>query len=155
MACRHAQFRCQDFGAEREEQVLANVSARRGRNRATWGDQFARANFAQAHVAGCAGYLSGKRDLGFLTGRSRQPPRGRLQTPGRNALVFIEQDAAGTLAELARWPDQTLSDPERAPLSERPCRSFPKRELSATARERSLRRFLRRLRATTGSTVGS
>src|SRR5205085_12562296 len=124
MARDDTRFCRENFGARHEEQVLADVSSVRGRNRKTRRDQFPRANIAQAHIAGSSGHLSGQRDLGFLARRSGQWSGRRLQTSRRNAFVSLEQESGGTLTRLAGWPNQNVPDSARSAFSKRTCRSF-------------------------------
>src|SRR5205085_10145325 len=147
-------FRRENSGAEPEEQVLADISPGRRTNRSTGRDQFPQPNFAQADFAGRAGYLSGKRDLGFLIGRSQQSPASRLPVSRGDAFLFIEQNARGTSAKLAGWPHQNVSHPARTAFSKRTCRSFPERKLSGVARDRRVRRAVHSLCATIGTANG-
>ena len=121
-------FRRQDSRSRRpRNKFFRQLSAGGGRNRATRRDQFARPNRAQTDLAGRAGHLSGKRNLGRQPGRSGQSAASRLRPAPRNADADRKVPRERIDAMLAGRADQNVPDPAITAFAPRKSGAVPRR----------------------------
>ena len=86
-------------------------------------------------------------DYSLVDPDNRRPVDYELRR--RNAEITVERDSGRTDADVAGWPDQTVSDKAPPATSSRTRGSFRARRISTASHERNVCRILRQLRSAT------
>ena len=110
--------------------------------------EFAEPDHAEGHDAGCAGFLSGHRVLGFFARRSRQPPAGGFcRARRRRSQRWRRRIGRSWCSDWPRWPSEAGLDAASPEASHRTCRCVRTRRLPAAGGERTASRSRHRFRA--------